>query len=146
MGVTLVGQLLKVPLITVFFGHNISKELFDMIFLGLTIEYCACPFTCGCIFVMRMFVALGNPRTASILTTLRNFAFRISMVLLMPALFGEIGVWLAFPVAEFISFMLASTLVYYNRDNYGYGKSGVALNMQGDYLLKTTDLVEDDAD
>ena len=146
VGVTLVGQLLKVPLITVFFGHNISKELFDMIFLGLTIEYCACPFTCGCIFVMRMFVALGNPRTASILTTLRNFAFRISMVLLMPALFGEIGVWLAFPVAEFISFMLASTLVYYNRDNYGYGKSGVALKMQGDYLLKTTDLVEDDAD
>ena len=64
----------------------------------------------------------------------------------VPALFGEIGVWLAFPVAEFISFMLASTLVYYNRDNYGYGKSGVALKMQGDYLLKTTDLVEDDAD
>ena len=109
-----------------------------MIYLGLAIEYLACPFTCGCIFVMRMFVALGNPRTASVLTTLRNFVFRISMVILMPLLFGELGVWLAFPVAEVLSFIVAISLVYFNRDNYGYGRSGIALKMQGDYLEKTS--------
>ena len=53
------------------------------------------------------------------------------MILALPRLLGEVGVWLAFPVAEFLSFCVAAVLIYLNRDNYGYGKSGIAYMMQG---------------
>jgi putative MATE family efflux protein len=130
IAVTIIGQLLKGPLISIFFGENASKELYDMTYLGLTIEFCSCIFTCGCIFIMRMFVALGTPKTASILTVSRNFIVRMSMLLLLPAIFGSIGIWFAIPVAEFISFCIGAALVIANADNYGYGRSGLALRMQ----------------
>ena len=134
--VTILGQLLRKPLISIFFGNNASSALFDMTYLGLTIEFYSCIFTCGCIFVMRMFVALGAPKTASILTLSRNFLFRLIMLLLLPWLFGELGVWLAIPVSELLSFIVAATLVIRNADNYGYGKSGLAWRMQGELSIE----------
>ena len=127
---TILGQLLRGPLISIFFGNSTSSSLFDMTYLGLSIEFFSVPFTCGCIFVMRMFVALGNPNTASVLTISRNFIFRLSMLLLLPWLLGELGVWLAIPVSELLSFIVAAVLVIRNADNYGYGKKGLALRMQ----------------
>lgn len=129
--VTILGELLRGTLITIFFGNSTSTALYEMTYLGLTIEFLSTAFTCGCIFVMRMFVALGNPNTASILTLSRNFLFRLSMLLLLPWLLGELGVWLAIPVSEVLSFTVAAILVVRNANNYGYGKQGLALRMQG---------------
>ena len=98
---------------------------------GLTIEYFAVMFSAGCIFTMRMFVALGAPKYAAVLSTMRNFVFRLIMITVLPRMLGEVGVWLAFPVAEFLSCFVAATLIYLNRDNYGYGRSGIAYLMQG---------------
>ena len=126
LGLTVLGQLLRKVLIGIFIVKEKSPELYELAYTGLTIEFFACMFTAGCIFVMRMFVALGAPHTAAILTTSRNFIIRLTMLLLLPRLFNEIGVWLAFPVAEFLSFIVAVVLVVVNADNYGYGKSGVA--------------------
>jgi len=126
LGVTVLGQLLRKVLIGIFVIKEKSPELYALTYEGLTIEFFACMFTAGCIFVMRMFVALGAPHTAAVLTTLRNFVIRLAMLLLLPRLFDEVGVWLAFPVAEFLSFIVAAVLVVMNADNYGYGKSGIA--------------------
>ena len=131
LGLTILAQLLRSPLISIFFGSDTSTDLFKMTYEGLTIEYFSCMFSCGCIFVMRMFVALGSPKTSSTLTFFRNIVFRISIMLLLPMLFGSIGVWLAFPVSEALSFGIAAILVAANAKNYGYGKSGLALRMQG---------------
>ena len=128
LSMTLLGQLFKRQMIGIFITDT-SSELYRHALEGLTIELFACMFTAGCVFVMRMFVALGAPKTASILTTLRNFVIRLSMLLILPRLWGEVGIWLAFPVAEFLSCVVAGILVYVNRDNYGYGKSGIAWNM-----------------
>lgn len=127
--VTIIGELLRVPLLSLFFHEGHSANVYDMAYLGLTIEFFSSMFTAGCVLIMRMFVALGNPKVASILTTLRNFAFRLAMLVLLPALFGTLGVWLAFPAAEFISFILGAVLLVINADNYGYGKSGMAYMM-----------------
>lgn len=85
---------------------------------------------------MRMFVALGSPKTASILTVSRNFIIRMSMLLLLPWLFDDLGVWLAFPVSEAISCIVGAVIVIRNADNYGYGKSGIALRMMDEPLIK----------
>ncbi len=130
--VTVIGEIFRSSLVKIFFGADPDPELYAMTMRGLTIEFLGSMFTCGCIFVMRMFVALGNPKTSSILTFSRNFIFRLSMMLLLPWLFGEIGIWSAFPIAEFLSFSLGATLVILNANNYGYGKSGLALKMSPD--------------
>ena len=127
---TVLGQLIRTPLISIFFGNDTSSDLFKMTYLGLTIEFYSVMFTCGCIFVMRMFVALGSPKTASILTTTRNLVVRFIMIIILPWLFGEIGIWLAIPLAEFFSFCIGLVLVIANAKNYGYGPSGIALRMQ----------------
>ena len=129
LSVTAVGQLLRKVLIGIFVVQEKSPELYDIAYQGLTIEFFAPLFTAGCIFVMRMFVALGAPHTAAVLTTLRNFVVRLAMLLLLPRMFSEVGVWLAFPIAEAISFVIAAVLVFLNRDYYGYGKSGIAWRM-----------------
>ena len=137
IAITILGELLRVPMLRMFFHEGYSQNVYDMAYLGLTIEFLSSMFTAGCVLVMRMFVALGNPKVASILTTLRNLVFRLSMLLILPALFGVTGVWLSFPAAELLSFILGAVLIYLNRDNYGYGKSGMAYMMMprpGDYI------------
>ena len=137
IGITVLGLLLRVPMLRMFFHEGYSQNVYDMAYEGLTIEFFSSMFTAGCVLIMRMFVALGNPKVASILTTLRNFVFRLAMLIILPLAFGTNGVWFAFPAAEMISFILGAALVYLNRDNYGYGKSGMAYMMQprpGDYI------------
>lgn len=129
---TVIGQLLRRPLISIFIPDPESSPIYAMTLEGLTIEYFAVIFSAGCILVMRMFVALGAPKYAAILSTSRNFVFRLIMLIVLPRMLGELGVWLAFPVAEFFSFLVAALIVYRNRDNYGYGRSGVAYLMQGE--------------
>ena len=135
---TLLGQLLKRQLISIFIPNPEMSPIYAMTMEGLTIEYFAVPLSAACILVMRMFVALGAPKYAAVMSTMRNFVFRLIMLLVLPRMFGEVDVWLAFPVAEFFSFAVAATLVYINRDNYGYGRSGAAYLMQPD-LQMTTD-------
>lgn len=134
--VTFIGLFLRQPLISIFFGSDTTTDLYKMTHLGLSIEMIAVLFSCGCILVMRMFVALGSPKTASILTVSRNFIIRMSMLLLLPWLFDDLGVWLAFPVSEAISCMVGAVIVIRNADNYGYGKSGIALRMMDEPLIK----------
>ncbi len=116
-------------MIRVFIPDAEASGIYDLTMQGLAIEFLAVTFTCGCIFIMRMFVALGAPHTAAVLTTMRTIVFRLSMLLLLPALFGTTGIWLAFPMGEMLSFILGAVLVIRNRDNYGYGRSGVAYLM-----------------
>ena len=134
---TLLGQLLKRQLISIFIPNPEMSPIYAMTMEGLTIEYFAVPLSAACILVMRMFVALGAPKYAAVMSTMRNFVFRLIMLLVLPRMFGEVGVWLAFPVAEFFSFAVAATLVYINRDNYGYGRSGAAYLMQPDFQMTT---------
>lgn len=128
--VEILGQLLKKPLISIFIPNPETSPIYAMTLEGLTIEYFAVMFSAGCIFTMRMFVALGAPKYAAVLSTMRNFVFRLIMIIVLPRMLGEVGVWFAFPVAEFLSCMVAATLIYLNRDNYGYGRSGIAYLMQ----------------
>jgi putative MATE family efflux protein len=54
-----------------------------------------------------VFQALGKARAALVLSMSRQVLFMIPMLLTLPLLFGVNGVWLAFPVADVLSFALA---------------------------------------
>ena len=123
----IIGFILRTPLVQVFMSKESSEVFYDMTFLGITIETFSIPFAAGCIIASRTFVALSNARAATVVSVCRNLIFRAISLILLPNLFGITGVWLAIPFAEFLAFIFASILIYLNRDNYGYGKSGEAL-------------------
>lgn len=54
-----------------------------------------------------VFQALGKARVALILSLSRQVFFLIPLLLLLPLFFGLKGVWMAFPVADVLSFLLA---------------------------------------
>ena len=126
-GMMILGQLLKVPLISIFMNpETYTQSFYDLTYYGLTVEFFAPIFTAGCMMINRMFVALKAQKVATTLSLLRNFVFRLSVVLIVPRIFGAYGIWYCFPVAEALGFTCAAIAVIMNADNYGYGRSGKA--------------------
>lgn len=124
-----IGFILRTPLINVFMSDNSSQEFYDMSLFGTTIEIFAIPFLSGCFTSSRMFIALNNAKTATLISIFRNLIFRSASLIILPNLFGVNGVWFAIPFGEFIAFNFVCVLIYLNRNNYGYGKNKVALMM-----------------
>ena len=50
--------------------------------------------------VATWFQALGDARRAALLALARPYLFSLPLVFLLPLVFGELGIWLATPVAE----------------------------------------------
>ncbi len=63
-----------------------------------------------------LYQALGKPKQALILSLSRQILMLIPLVLILPHFFGLIGVWIAFPVSDVLSFFLAVILLYRDRD------------------------------
>ena len=125
-----IGFILRIPLVKVFMSEDSSSTFYEMVLLGITIEIFSIPFASGCIITSRMFISLSNTRASTIISVCRNLIFRAFSLILLPILFGVVGVWSAIPFAEFIAFLFSCLLIYLNRDNYGYGKSHEAYLVQ----------------
>lgn len=136
-GMMTIGQLLKGPLISLFMNpETYTQNFYDLTYYGMTVELFAPIFTAGCIMINRLFVALGAQKTATILSILRNFVFRLSTTFILPAVFGPYGIWYCFPLSEALGFSCAAIAVIRNADNYGYGRSGVAYLMDDNEEVK----------
>lgn len=53
-----------------------------------------------------MFQALGKARPAFLLSLSRQVLLLIPLILVLPGLFGTMGVWVSFPLADLFSFLL----------------------------------------
>lgn len=127
LGMTILGQSLKRPLIGLFMNpETYTQAFYDLTYYGLSVELFAPIFTAGCIMINRVFVSLRAQKTATALSILRNIVFRLSTIFLLPRVFGPMGIWYCFPVSEALGFSCAAYAIVKNADNYGYGPSGVA--------------------
>ena len=72
---------------------------------------------CGInIFASAAFTALSNGRVSALLSLLRTFGFLTAALLILPRLLRVSGVWLAVPLAEFITlFLSAGFLLHWKR-------------------------------
>lgn len=86
-------------------------------FLIFSISFLFCGFN---IFASAMFTALSNGKASAIISTLRTFVFITLALLTLPKLFYVIGVWLAVPLAEFITVFISIGLIIKNKKNYHY--------------------------
>ncbi len=59
-----------------------------------------------------LFQALGKARPAFLLSISRQLLFLIPLVIILPRLYGLFGVWAAFPVSDFLAFLLSGFLLF----------------------------------
>ncbi len=72
------------------------------------------------IFASGMFTALSNGIISAVLAFSRSFVFMLITMLVLPALLGIHGIWLATPVAELMSLGLSAVLFIKYRKRYFY--------------------------
>lgn len=66
--------------------------------------------------VSGVFQALGKAREAFILSMSRQILFLIPLLLTLPFLFELTGIWIAFPLSDFLSFLLVLWFIRKNRN------------------------------
>lgn len=72
------------------------------------------------IYASSFFTALNNGVVSAIISFLRTLAFEVIAILVLPMIFGINGIWFAVVVAEMLSLILSSTLLFVNRKKYNY--------------------------
>ena len=126
VSLVVIGLFVRTPLIKVFMSEQSTQEFYEMALFGITIEIFSIPFCSANFTASRLFVSVGNAKTSTFISIFRNLIFRAATLLILPSIFGVNGVWFAIPFGEFLAFLLVIFIIYINKDNYGYGKTGVA--------------------
>ena len=72
------------------------------------------------IFASSLFTALSNGTASAVISFARTFLFLVGMLLLLPWLWGETGVWLAVPAAELLGLAVSVGFLVRGRNKYQY--------------------------
>lgn len=76
---------------------------------------------CGLnIFASATFTALSNGKLSAVLSFLRTFGLILVLLLILPEFMGVVGVWMAVPIAELLTMVVALSFLYHNKDRYHY--------------------------
>ena len=73
------------------------------------------------IFSSATFTALSNGRISALISFFRTFGLIMLCLLILPALIGVNGVWLAVPVAELLTFGVSAYFLHSCREKYSLG-------------------------
>lgn len=74
----------------------------------------------GLLVISGYLQAVGDARTAILLTVTRTYLFTLPLILIIPFALGEIGIWMAAPVAELATALLATLLLWRVAQQHGY--------------------------
>ena len=97
------------PLVAVFSPKGtLVYEIARKGFFIFAFSFLFCGFN---IFTSTAFTALSDGKVSALLSFLRTFGLIAILLLVLPDLIGAAGVWLAVPVAEFITFIVAWILI-----------------------------------
>lgn len=106
------------PLVLVFARPD--NPVYDLAVTGNRICSAALIFIGFNVFISGMFTALSNGLISAVLAFSRSFVFMVIAMLILPALFGVTGAWLAVPAAEFTALILSFILFIRYRKKYSY--------------------------
>ncbi|KUO51218.1 MAG: MATE family efflux transporter [Desulfitibacter sp. BRH_c19] len=76
-----------------------------------------------------VFQSLGKARAALILSMSRQVLFLIPLMLILPSMFSVVGIWLAFPIADLLSFFLALWFINSHKSIF-FGKENLIISNQ----------------
>ncbi|MCI8640726.1 MAG: MATE family efflux transporter [Clostridia bacterium] len=115
---TLFAEILSKPLAGIFVSYD--RELLDMTIIAIrlfSISYIISGFN---IFTSSFFTALNNGVVSATISFLRTLLFQIAMILILPAILGLNGIWLAVVVAEILALVVSGLFLVINRRKYDY--------------------------
>jgi putative MATE family efflux protein len=72
------------------------------------------------IFTSMLFTALSNGKVSAMISLLRTLVFVLTALLTLPFIFGVNGIWMAVPLAEFLSIIVCTFFLWRNRKLYQY--------------------------
>lgn len=72
------------------------------------------------IFASSFFTALNNGVVSAVISVLRTFLFKLSLVLILPLVLGLSGIWQATVFAEVLAFIISFIFIEANRRKYKY--------------------------
>ncbi len=110
--------LLTKPLVSVF-AHP-DNPVYNLAVDGNRICTVALVFIGFNIFTSGMFTALSNGVVSAVLAVSRSFVFMLAAMLVLPAILGVNGIWLATPAAELMAFALSLGMFLKYRKRYQY--------------------------
>ena len=103
------------PQIAAVFNSEGSASLQAIAEQGLRLYFIACPFA-GCNVVLSMyFTSTERPLPAHIISLLRGFFLILPLTILLAWLGQMAGIWLAFPLTEFLVAALAASLYFHSK-------------------------------
>lgn len=106
------------PLVSIFSAKGtVVYQIARQGFFIFPISFLFCGFN---IFASATFTALFNGKASAIISTLRTFVFISFALLTLPQFFGVVGIWLAVPLAEFMTIFIAITFILKNKRVYQY--------------------------
>ena len=106
------------PLVSIFARPN--NPVYDLAVTGNRICTLALFFIGFNIFASGMFTALSNGIVSAILAFSRSFVFMLITMLILPAILGVNGIWLATPAAELMALVLSALMFVKYRKRYQY--------------------------
>ena len=113
-----ISELFHTPLVMVFASKD--PALRDLMIHGFMLLAVSFLFSGINIFASGYFTALNNGKISAFISMMRTFVLEVGALLLLPAVWGLDGVWLALPVAEFIAAVISVTLLIRYKKRYGY--------------------------
>ncbi len=106
------------PLVSIFARPD--NPVYDLAVSGNRICSAALLFIGFNVFASGMFTALSNGLISAILAFSRSFVFMVAAMLILPALWGVTGAWLATPAAECAALILSIIMFLKYRKKYHY--------------------------
>ncbi len=88
-----------------------DKELIDLSAKGLRMLTLAYPLVGFQMVASNFFQCLGMVNKAILLSMSRQMLFLIPCIYVLPLFFGNIGVWVSFPIADFAAFVISAILL-----------------------------------
>lgn len=118
IALTALAIVLAAPLSRLFVGYDAG--LYQMTSHGFrlyALSFLLCGFN---IFGSAFFTALNNGAVSAAISFLRTLLFQIAVVLVLPAIFGINGIWLAVVVAELLALLVTVTFFAAKKNQYHY--------------------------
>ena len=115
---TMLAELLTVPLVAIF--ANYDAELFAMTCHGFRLYALAFAAMGINVFGSAFFTALNDGVVSAVISFLRTFVFRCSMVIALPAIWELDGVWVSVVFAEALAAITTGLFLIGNQKKYRY--------------------------
>ncbi len=112
----LVVQLNPKFLLSIFIKETSSTM--DVAVNGIRIFFAMLPFININLLGVAFFQSTGNGKWAIILGMLRQIIFLLPLLFILPPILGLNGVWVAVPVADFLSIVFVAVALYFERKKY----------------------------